>query len=606
MPTELGASQISELVRKGHMRVKDHRISAAQAIREYIGDHCIKPKGMTGDYPINLIFVALRTWVPNLVMNAGVNRVTTPVLEQTNYASLLSAALNELHKKIDMKGIMRAGIVNMILCGFAIFKTSIYADGNLIPDGYDQDVDLGQLYTDLISIDDFFLDPYCTALDKSTLTGHFTTVRRQDLLDAEGWNTSLVKSLPSAWDGGIADQQKAARITRDPAITLEMIEAQDYVRVGEVYLPEANAVVYVPDPRQATFDDFLKVQDYYGPAHGPYRFGSITPPVPDNPFPVAPVSMWRTLNKMANSMFIKLMDQADSQKDVLLYKPGMEDVAQAVADAFNGQSIRTADPQGVEVKSFGGGNPENEKMVQQLQFWFNYLSGGVDQMAGLKTGGGSKTATAVRTLQSNASITQEDARGMIYDVQTGISKDQAWFFHYDPFISMPSIVRETGKAPRQVVLTPEEINGEFLSLHFEIVKRSMQAVEPEHRRQALEKMLTNVVPGVANAAMIFQQTGYRFDAMQFLMNAAEELGIADLMIKVVDDPTFMDRIKFIEQHAGLDPGKAGKVAGGGGVAGAMQNNGNPSAVPVLNQQQGFNQQAQVGANQAQSELAGGF
>lgn len=604
MPTELGASQVSELVRKGHDRVKDYRIAAMQALKEYVGDHYIKPRGMSGEYPINLIFVALRTWVPNLVMNAGINKVTTPVLAQSNYASLLSAALNELHKKIDMKGIMRAGIVDMILCGLAIFKTSIFADGNLIPDGYNQDIDPGQLYTDLISIDDFFLDPYCVSLRQSTLTGHFITVRRQDLLDAEGWNTAFVKALPSAWDGGIDDQQKAARITRDPSLTLEMIEAQDYVRVGEVYLPEADAVVYVPDPKQAIFDDFLKVQDYYGPAHGPYRFGSLTPPVNSNPFPVAPVSAWRTLNKMANSMYIKLMDQADSQKDLLLYKPGMEDVAQAVADAYNGQTIRTPDPDGVKVVSYGGGNPENEKMVVQTQFWFNYLSGGVDQMSGMKTGGGSKTATAVRTLQSNASVVQEDARGLIYDTQAGISRDQAWFFHNDPFLNMPSIVRETGKEPRQVVLTPEEVSGDFLSLNFEIVKRSMGAVEPEHRRQALEKMLTNIIPGVANAAMMFQQTGYRFDAMQFLMNAAEEMGIADLMVKVVDDPTFMERIKFVEEHAGLDPGKAGKAAGG--VAGAIQNNGNPSAVPVLNEQQGFNQQTQAGANQAQSEMAGGF
>jgi hypothetical protein len=604
MPTELGANQVSELVRKGHERVKDYRIAAMQALREYVGDHYVKPRGMAGEYPINLIFVALRTWVPNLVMNAGINRVTTPVLEQSNYASLLSAALNELHKKIGMKSIMRAGVVDMILCGLAIFKISIFADGNLIPDGYNQDIDPGQLYTDLISIDDFFFDPYCTALNKSTLTGHFTTVRRQDLLDVEGWNTALVKSLPSAWDGGINDQQKAARVTRDPALTLEMIEAQDYVRVGEVYLPEADAVVYVPDPKQATFDDFLKVQDYYGPARGPYRFGSLTPPVPNNPFPVAPVSAWRTLNKMANSMYIKLMDQADSQKDLLLYKPGMEDVAQAVADAYNGQSIRTPDPDGVKVVSYGGGNPENEKMVQQTQFWFNYLSGGVDQMSGLKTGGGSKTATAVRTLQSNASVVQEDARGLIYDVQAGISNDQAWFFHYDPFLNMPSIVRETGKAPRQVVLTPKEVNGNFLSLTFEIVKRSMQAVEPEHRRQALEKMLVNIIPGIANAQMLFQQLGQRFDGMQLLINAADEMGIPDIMIKVVDDPAFTERLKFVEEHAGLDPGKAGKATGS--VAGAIQNNGNPSAVPVMNEQQGFNQQAQIGANQAQSEMAEGF
>ncbi len=606
MPTELGASDVSQLVYKGHDRVKNYRRSAAAAIKEYVGDYYIKPKGMDGDYPINLIFVALRTWVPNLVMNSGVNKVTTVDLSQDKYATLLSAALDNLHKKIGMKNIMRGAIVNMLLCGLAIFKTSIYASGNLIPDGFNEGIDPGQLYTDLISLDDFFLDPYCTSLSKSTLTGHFITVRRQDLLDGDGWNKVLVASLPSAWDGGINDQGKAARISRDPALTLEMIEAQDYVRVAECYIPEADAIVYVPDPKQATFDEYLKIQDYYGPASGPFRFGSITPPVPDNPFPIAPVSAWRTLNKMANSMFTKLLDQAESQKDLILYKPGMEDVAEAVLSAANGLSIRTPDPDGVKVVSFGGGNPDNEKMTQQLQFWFNYMSGGVDQMAGMKTGAGSKTATAVKTLQSNASITQEDARSMIYDVQSGISKDQAWFLHYDPFLNMPGIVRETGKAPQQVVLTPEEVNGDFLHLTFEIVKRSMQAIEPEHRRQALDKMLTNIIPGIANAAMLFQNTGYRFDGMRLLINAAEEMGIADLMIKVVDDPSYLERVKFVQEQAGLDPGKAGKISGGGNIAGALQNNGNASAIPVMNEQQGFNQQAQTGANQSQAEMAGGF
>ena len=606
MSVEIGAKDISELVRKGHRRVEHYRNAAAASIRDYVGNYYTKPSGMTGEYPINLIFVALRTWVPNLVMQTGVNKVTTPILEQMNYAHLLGAALNELHKKLKMKDIMRASIVDMILCGMAIFKTSIYADGNLIPDGFNEYIEPGQLYTDLISIDDYFLDPYCTALKRAVLTGHFITVRRQDLFDAPGWNKELVKQLPTAWDSGVDSDKAARRISRDPSDTLEMIEAQDYVRVAEVYLPEANAIVYVPDPKQASFNDFLKVQDYYGPSTGPYRYGSITPPVPDNPLPLAPVSIWRDLNLMCNNLFIKLMEQADSQKDVLLYKPGMEDVAEAVASALNGQSIRTQDPAGVEVKSFGGGNAENDKMTQQLQFWFNYVSGGIDQMGGMKTGGGSKTATAVNILQSNASITMEDARGMVYDVQADISSDQAWFMHYDPFLNAPSIIRETGKAPQQVVLTPEEVRGDFLSLNFTIVKRSMQVIEPEHRRKALEDFTINVVPAGANAAMLMMQMQIPFNLPRYLMNAAEEMGIADLVIEIFEDPTFQARMQAMTQASGLDPGKAGKSTGGSSMAGALQNKGNAQAMPVMNQQQGFNQQAQMGAADMQSQMAGQF
>jgi hypothetical protein len=605
MPVELSASDVSELVRKGHQRVEHYRNAAAQSVKDYVGNYYVRPSGMTGEYPINLIFAALRTWVPNLIMQAGMNKVLTPLVSQSDYAFMLGEALNELHKKIKMKNVIRAGVVNMILCGLAVFKTSIFASGNLIPDGPNEYIDPGQLYTDLISIDDFFFDPYCVALNKSTLTGHFTTVRRQDLLDDEGWDEKLVRRLPNAWDGGANDNNKARLLTRNPSLTLEMINAQDYVRVGEVYLPEANAIAYVPDPKQATYDNFLKVQDYYGPSTGPYTFGSITPPVPDNPFPVAPASIWRDLNLMANSLFTKLMNQADNQKDVLLYKPGMEDVADAIASAVDGQQIRTPDPQGVEVKSYGGGNPSNDKMTQELQFWFNYMSGGIDQMSGLKTGAGSKTATAVKTLQNNATITQEDARSMVSDTQADISEKQAWFIHNDPFLNAPLTIRSTGKSPQQVVLTPEEVRGDFLSMTFTIVKRSMQGVDPEHRRLALEKMLVNIIPGTANAAVMFQQMGQGFDAGLLLTNAAEELGITELFAGVFNDPDFQRRLQMAAQAAGLDPGKAGK-SGGASPAGAMQNNGNPQAVPVKNEQQGFNQQAQAGANQAQSEIAGGF
>jgi len=601
MPVELGAKDISQLVKKGHKRVENYANAAASAIRDYVGDYYVNPKGYEGDYPINLVFVALRTWVPNLVMNSGVNKVGSPYLSQLDYAHMLSEALNQLHKRIDMKSTMRAAVVNMILCGLAVFKTSIYADGLLIPDGFDSSFSQGQLYTDLISIDDFFLDPYCTSLKNSTLTGHFTTVRRQDLLDMEGWDKDLVNKLPSAWDGGVGNNEKASHLTRKPSETLEMIEAQDYVRVAEVYLPEAQAIAYVPDPKQTSFDDFLKVQDYYGPDTGPYRFGSITPPVPDNPFPVAPVSIWRDLNSMANDLFKKLMDQADSQKDVLLYKPGMEDIADAVAEARNGDSIRTADPDGVRIQSYGGGNAENEKMTQQLQFWFNYVSGGIDQMSGMKTGAGSKTATAVKTLQTNASITQEDARSLIYDVQAGVSRDQAWFIHYDPFLKAPMIIRETGKEPRQVVLTPEEVRGDFLDLIFVMKQRSMQALDPETRRVALEKFTVQTIPAGVNAAMMMQQMGVPFNLPRYLMQAAEEMGIADLMNEVFTDPTFQARLKLVSEQAGLDPGKAGKQSGG--MAGVMQNGALPSNVPVNSPSQDFNQQAQMGAAQSQSDMA---
>ena len=123
----------------------------------------------------------------------------------------------------------------------------------------------------------------------------------------------------------------------------------------------------------------------------------------------------------------------------------------------------------------------------------------------------------------------------------------------------------------------------------------------EIRRVALEKITVQTIPAGVNAAMMMQQMGVPFNLPRYLMQAAEEMGIADLMNEVFDDPTFQARLKLVADQAGLDPGKAGKASGG--MAGVMQNNALPSNVPVNDPSQDFNQQAQMGAAQSQSDMA---
>ena len=341
--------------------------------------------------------------------------------------------------------------------------------------------------------------------------------------------------------------------------------------------------------------------EYYGPSTGPYRFGSLTPPVPDNPLPIAPVSMWRDLNAMANNIFVKFMDQADRQKDILLYQPGMEDVADAVRDALDGEVIRTTNPDGVKIVSYGGANQDNDRMVNQLQTWFNYVAGNPDQVAGVKVPSGAKSsATAASILQSNASVTQEDAKSLIYDLQGGISSDQAWYMHHDPFLDILAATRETGQAAVQVRLTPEQRVGAYEHLIFKIVKRSMQEMDPVVRRKMLEDFSARVLPNAVQAAATMQQLGYRYDLMRYLSQMADEMGISDVLTEVFVDPTFQSRMMQVEQNAPKQTG-----TGMDGLKGVLQNGGSPSAgAPAPTGQQQFNQNAQAGAADSQALIQG--
>jgi len=592
------AQRVSEMAKEGFERFGDYRQARAMFIKDYVGQYYANPKGLSGEYPINLVYLAIRSLVPNLVMREGMNKVITDVLAHREYAELLGLALNRLQKQLKMKRKLRAGIVDMCFA-FAVFKTSLAASGNLLPGDDDINIDPGQVYTELIDLDDFVFDPLSKSFDTASFLGHRVAVSRYKLLEEqEGWNKDLVLKLPAISDSTRDDERvdQLSQKDNDASATRDM---QEEVEIVELWIPEAQQICYIPNPYDVAFDKFLKIQDYYGPDEGPYTFGSLTPPVPSNPLPVAPVGVWRDINHMANRIYRKFMDQADRQKDILLYKPTYADQAQAILDTPDGNSVACDDPSAIQTVSFGGQNPENEKMLNSLHTWFNYMAGNPDQMAGVRSSASTGKATEVQVLQSNASVGIEDMRDIINDVAGDISAKQAWYLHTDPLIELPLTKRVAGKGEIQVWLTPEQRQGDWLEYNFEIVKRSMTVLDPAMRTKRIMEFATNVVPAAFNAGMLAMQQGFPFNVPRYLMQVAEEMGIESFMDEIFEDPTFRQRMQVFAASGPQDSGKAGNSA-----AGAMQNNGNPMAHNIMTPNQEFNQNAQETAAIGQSAFQG--
>ena len=597
MSVEFTARKISEAAKEGIDRLKHYRKARAMFIQDYVGNYFAKPKGMTGQYPVNLVFLAIRALIPNLVMKHGVNKATTEILAHKDFAEMLSLGLDVSQRQRKLKNILRAGLVDMCF-GMAIYKTSIWASGELLPVGDDINVDPGQIYTNLVDFDDFVLDATCRSLEEATMMGHVVRVPRYKLLE-QNFNEELVLSLPTA-DSILDESGKVAGLSNisDPASATAKL--QDYVKVVELWIPEAEAICYVPHPAQTIKDEFLKITDYYGPAEGPYTFGSLTPPVPNNPLPVAPVGVYRDLNEIANRMFRKFMNKGERQKDVLLYRPQYADDAEAIRTAIDGDCIATDDPSAFNTVSFGGQNTNDEQMVSQLRSWFNYIAGNPDQMSGMSSGAKTNRATEVQMLQANASVVTEDMRDIIAGVNSDISKKEAWFMMHDPLINVPLSKRVSGGREVQIWLTPEQRQGDWAEFTFKIKKRSMQIVEPAIRSRAIIEYHTNVVPSVMNSAMLAMQIGVPFNVNRALMQAAEELGLEDIMVEVFDDPTFQQRMQNFVQQGPKDSGKGSLM----NPAAIMQNRGYPMAKSVPSEQTQFNQQSQETAAISQSAYRG--
>ncbi len=592
-------SKIQAAVLSGFKRLDTYRKARAMFIKSYAGYYG-KEKGLTGDQPINLIFTAIRSLVPNIVMQNGLNKVVTNIVQYKPYAELLGLGLDNLQRELKLKKILRGWIVDAIF-GFGITDTGLAASDGLIH--YENiSVDPGQIFTELVSLDDFTFDPTCNSFEEAAFMGRRIRIPRQVLLDDDECDSDLVKRLSSS-AANILANKKVSQLTQQRLQNQEMQELQDYVDVVKLWIPKANASIIIPDPYQVTFEKYIKITDYYGPKEGPYTFLSLTPPVPDNPLPIAPVSIWYDLHNMANEIFKTGAEQALAQKDIIFYRPAQAEEMQEAIEAGNMDCVASENPEGFNKVSFGGQSPENEFMIKHLHTWFNYVSGNPDQMAGAQSPGkkqGKQTATLSQILQTNAGIVIEDYRDMIYDATAEISAKQAWFLHTDPLIDVPLIQRKTGQEDAQVRLTPEQRDGDFLDYTFKIVARSMSRLDPQIRAKRIMEFSTNVIPAAVVAGQSMMQLGQQFNIQKFLTLMGEELEIGEWVQELFNDPDFEKKLAI---HMMLGPQNAGK----GEIItpqAVSQNGGFPLQKNIASQETENNKQSQEIAATAQSQNRG--
>lgn len=264
---------------------------------------------------------------------------------------MLGLGLDYLAKEIDLRSELRRWIVDSLFV-MGIMKTGIATSSELVTFGDDIRIDNGRPYATVVDFDDYILDPGARRLEEASFVGHRVRVPRAMLLDSGLFKNDMVEKLqPTGQDP--YNRREVAGISQHETTPAQVNDLQDYVDIREIWVPAAKAIVWLP-AGQNVYDDYLRVDDYDGPDEGPYTYLALTPPLPNNPLPIAPVGIWYDLHVAANKMAKKIMEQAERQKDVLTYKPSAADDAQEIVDAGDGETIGVADTDSVKAVSFGG------------------------------------------------------------------------------------------------------------------------------------------------------------------------------------------------------------------------------------------------------------
>ncbi len=618
MTAEIRPKKLMEARENGTKRLQNARASRVMFLRQFVGQYFDTDHGSVGSEPLNLIFNAIRVLIPNLVFNSPVHNVSTKFAAQRDYAEMLGMALTQQDKQMKMRDKYRKWIVDSLFL-LGILKTGLCDSGSAINFDPDTRVDPGTIYTDTVDFDNFVFDPDCNNLDEALFIGDGMDVPRQTLLDSGLYRNDLIETLPAI--GSDPNYRERAEFMSSRSLTdSERNTVEDKVRIYELWVPRAKAIVTVPGGDNCRVDDFLRVHDYYGPDDGPYTFLRMTPPVPNNPLPISMVGIWHDIHIMANRMVKKVMDQADRQKDIIGYKRSAADDAQEALEAADGEAIAMDDPDGIKIHSFGGQKNSNEAHIQSLQSWFNMMACNPDGLAGIATS--AKSATESNILQGNSQTGLEDMKDLVYQGVASEGRKRAWYLHTDPLIEVPLIRRihvpaqmqMTAMGPQmvapseqkevQVFLTPETRCGDYLDFTFDVEPESMARVDSQKRLAQAMEFAVKLLPAAAQAAQTCAMMGVAFSFPRFVTLMAKEAGIK-WMDQVFNDPEFQQRMMMMMMRGPQQDQSKGQTApgAGGGLAGIMQN-GQPPGVGAgpMSPEQQANSQAQDGANAGQAAL----
>ena len=282
-----------------------------------------------------------------------------------------------------------------------------------------------------------------------------------------------------------------------------------------------------------------------------------------------------------------------------------------ILDAENNEAVATDDPKAVQVVSFDGQAQSNVQMLQQLQVWFNYMSGNPDQIAGINSN--ADTATQANILQGNAMISIEDARDILYDGTAEISEKCAWYMRYDPLMEITVARRKPGMEMEEVKITPEQVRGEPENFVYKIKPKSMSKLDPAVRSKRLMEFLTNALPALTNTAMMMMQLGIPFNLQKVITITSNEFEIGDEMQEIFVDPEFQQKLETYIMMKTIGGGGSGGGAGAGSTgstrkagpqAGIAQNGGYPSQINIPSPQTDTRSAAQSGADLGQQANQG--
>lgn len=496
--------------------------------------------------PINLMYAAMSTLLPNIVSNDPRVKVRTNVMEYRPYADMLELATNHLLQRMDFKSTLRLVVMDaFFLAGF--IKTGLATGQNVVTiDG--KDYELGEPFAERVDPDDMIFDPVARAWDEQEILGSRVRVHVEDAARL-GIARSVLRDLQSRYETQ-RYRHEAASIT-DKTRGQAGRELFNFVELQEVYIVRDGRVVYLPDDEDGGAKEFLHEVEWQGSDRGPLHMLGFTQ-IPDNLLPLPPFLMYQDLQTLTDRITRKLARQAEREKQVLAYEGRSADDAVEVSEAMDGEAIQVNHVDGLKEITFGEMSDHSYTHVEWLKRQFSEMAGSLDLLSG--SSAAAPTATQSEMLQANLSVRLSDMQTQVHQFVSRVSREMGFYLHTDPLIELPLIRRERGR-DTQVKYTSDMRRGEFFDYAFSVEPFSMARQDPNMRLRRLVEAFSVVLPAMAQASQVL---GPSFKVDSAFGRVLKEIGVEDAD-EMFDGETYRN-LATARALAELNPGKAGTGA----------------------------------------------
>lgn len=383
-------------------------------VRQFCGFHHTSD-GSRKRLPVNFIKLAAGIYLRQLAARAPASFVTTEKRELRPTAANFELSLNQIPKEIGLQQTLRDTVLEAMF-GVGIVKCGLHRVGTLLNHDY------GQLFLDLVTLDDLVLDMSAKRWDQIQYIGNSYWVDYKELMEGDWINDDEKKDLKADEYTIVGDQGE--RRAEDVQINETVTLYRDKIQLRDVFLPvEQLLITYAV--RSKTL---LKVIKWTGPATGPYiKLGFDE--VPGNLLPVAPVNVWRDIHDIANILIRKLSKQADDQKNVPAFGGGNDESVQEFKAANDGDGITYI---GLEPKMLNIPGPDAQTLgfFMQVREIASWVGGNIDLLGGL--GAQSETLGQDRLLSESASAQLRDMSSKVVDFSKAVFEQFAYYEWKDP------------------------------------------------------------------------------------------------------------------------------------------------------------------------------